>query len=905
NNIATTTYTFTPTVGQCASKTTLAIIVNPVLNATINCGVSTSSAVTFTWVTINGATGYEISYQLNSHPVVDIGAIGNIFSYTVNGLTGGDNVNITVTPTGTGCFKAATIACVATACTPPMASISYTGPFCNSASGAQPVTLTGTGAFTSGTFSAPAGLTINTTNGAITPASSNAGTFTVTYRIAPSGGCAGVTATTSVTIDAVIAPLFNPVGPICSGGTIPALPTTSLNGVTGTWSPSLNNTATTTYTFTPAGGQCASTATVTIGINAALPAPATTVTQPTCMSQTGTISVTPAIAGFTFSLDGGTFNVYPGIGYTVLPGAHTLRAQDGIGCISAVKNINVNAAPIPPGAVAISIVDATCGSNNGSITLGAVTGGTSPYSYAFNGGTFTSNSVYLNLSAGTYSIAIRDVNGCNFTTSATVKNSNGATVTAVVTNASCGASNGSITATGSGGVTPYQFSIDGTTFQASNVFLNLAANSYTVTIKDANNCTNSTTVVLNNSGGASVTATATNASCDASNGSITATGSGGVKPYQYSINGITFQASNVFSGIAANSYTVTVKDANNCTGKIIVVVKLSITVNVNAGADITICKGTLKQLNGISNTTNFSWSPQAGLSDPSILNPLASPSVTTKYMLTGTLGACSQSDTIIVFVNPAPVPNAGKEVSVCVGTSVQLSGSGGIIYNWAPAAYLSNTNISNPTLLSPPEGVLLYSLNVTDANGCSSLQADTVAVNILPQPGIFAGNDTSIVINQPLQLHAIDINNVGFVNYLWSPSAGLNNPSIQNPGAIISASIRYVLTATTAAGCKATDDIKITVFQKPDLYVPTAFTPNSDNLNDILKIITVGIKQLKYFKIFNRWGELVFNTTDAKKGWDGNYKGQGQNTYVFIWMAEGIDFNGNTLQKKGTVTLIR
>src|SRR6185436_12583056 len=195
--------------------------------------------------------------------------IGNLLSYQVTGLTGGDNVTITVTPTGSGCFTAANATCTATACTPPTASISYATPFCADITTAQLVTLTGTGTFTGGIYSALPGLTLNSSTGAITPSTSTPGTYPVTYTVAPAGGCPGTTATTSVTIQPVITPTFNAVAPICSGATLSPLPTSSTNAtpITGTWSPALNNTATTTYTFTPTAGQCATTTTLTITVN--------------------------------------------------------------------------------------------------------------------------------------------------------------------------------------------------------------------------------------------------------------------------------------------------------------------------------------------------------------------------------------------------------------------------------------------------------------------------------------------------------------------------------------------------------------------------------------------------------------------------------------------------------------
>ena len=494
---------------------------------------------------------------------------------------------------------------------------------------------------------------------------------------------------------------------------------------------------------------------------------------------------------------------------------------------------------------------------------------------------------------------------CQYTTTVTVSSSTGATVTASPVAASCGVANGSITATGTGGATPYQYSINGITFQSSNIFIGLAANTYTIRIRDARNCTNATSTTITNIAGPSVTLTATNAGCLNNNGSVKASGTGGTLPYQYSINGNTFQTGNLFTGLAPNTYTVTIKDVNGCTNSTSVIVVLNTPVTINAGTDITICEGTSKALTAVSNGTTFSWSPATGLSDVSVLNPIALPVTTTAYVLTATSGQCSKSDTITVFVNHAPVANAGIDAQNCYGKNIQLSGAGGSIYQWTPSIYLSNTGISNPVVVSPLPGTLAYVLNVIDANGCESLIGDTVIITVLPPGNVFAGRDTTITINQPLQLNAVDVNNSGFINYTWSPALGLNNTLIKNPIAVVSLDITYTVTARTADGCEASDDINIKVFVKPELYVPTAFTPNNDGLNDVIKVIPVGIKELKYFRIFNRWGELVFSTTDPSSGWNGIYKSQRQNTSVFVWMAEGIDYKGNILQRKGTVTLIR
>ena len=152
---------------------------------------------------------------------------------------------------------------------------------------------------------------------------------------------------------------------------------------------------------------------------------------------------------------------------------------------------------------------------------------------------------------------------------------------------------------------------------------------------------------------------------------------------------------------------------------------------------------------------------------------------------------------------------------------------------------------------------------------------------------------------------ALDINNNGFINYHWSPAFGLNNPAIANPVAILDRETIYIITAHTANGCEATDDIKIKVYKGPEIYVPGAFTPNGDGLNDILKAIPIGMKEFSFFSIYNRYGQVIFTTKNANTGWDGKIKGVEQDPAVFVWMAKAIDYKGNVVLRKGTVTLIR
>lgn len=325
----------------------------------------------------------------------------------------------------------------------------------------------------------------------------------------------------------------------------------------------------------------------------------------------------------------------------------------------------------------------------------------------------------------------------------------------------------------------------------------------------------------------------------------------------------------------------------------------------------TVCIGTVRQykVNDATVPSTYTW--KIGTSTQSSTTNIMSVTWNTAGTFRisvqehGISGCDGDIITAIVVVKPLPVPDAGPDATICFGSTYQLKGSGGSEYQWTPPSFLSGTTISNPAVTVPAAGLYRYVLNVTDANGCKSLHSDTVILTVLPPAKISAGNDTSIAVSQPLQLNAVDVNGVNFNNYIWTPSFGLNNPFIKDPLSIPSSDITYSVTATNTAGCIATDDIKIRVFQGPELYVPNAFTPNGDGLNDVLRPTCAGIRELKFFSVFNRYGQMVFTTTRAGEGWNGIFLGQQQNAAAFTWIAEAIDYKGNIIKRNGIAVLIR
>ncbi len=269
--------------------------------------------------------------------------------------------------------------------------------------------------------------------------------------------------------------------------------------------------------------------------------------------------------------------------------------------------------------------------------------------------------------------------------------------------------------------------------------------------------------------------------------------------------------------------------------------------------------------------------------------------------MVASIGKCSNQDDITLTVVPYPVANAGPDKNICLGFSTQLNASGGNSYAWSPANFLSDRFAQNPLVTNPPASIR-YIVSVRDNLGCPKAVNDTVWVYVAPAVRADAGPaDTVVVLGQPLQLNAS-----GGDTYVWSQPTWLNNATIQNPVALPQDDIRYMLTATTAQGCVGTDFINVKLYKMdPDLYVPTGFTPNGDNINDRLIPIMLGMRDLHFFRIYNRNGQLIYSTTTRNEGWDGTFKGKKQDPGTFVWMAEGVNYKGELRQKKGTTILIK
>jgi len=271
------------------------------------------------------------------------------------------------------------------------------------------------------------------------------------------------------------------------------------------------------------------------------------------------------------------------------------------------------------------------------------------------------------------------------------------------------------------------------------------------------------------------------------------------------------------------------------------------------------------------------------------------------------------------YVN-VPFPAATFDparAAICYGDSLRLNATitMGTSYSWTPIATLSQQGsgtISSLPLtlqaLAKPISSTNYVLRVLNA-GCPNALNDTFHVTVAAPIIVSAGNDTSVVIGQPLQLQAT-VNDPDANIFTWTPGTGLNRTNIPNPIITLRAgspqSVIYTVKAANEAGCYGTDNINIKVFQTPpEIFVPNAFSPNGDGVNEVIRPICVGISRLSFFRLYNRWGQLVFSTTEMNKGWDGTLAGVPQASGTFVYVVQGIDYTSRSISKRGAVVLVR
>lgn len=361
--------------------------------------------------------------------------------------------------------------------------------------------------------------------------------------------------------------------------------------------------------------------------------------------------------------------------------------------------------------------------------------------------------------------------------------------------------------------------------------------------------------------------------------------------------------------LTTTTYLATLND-RGCIARDTVRVNVLDFITIDAGSDTVICRGDPFTLQPITQGLGFRWSPAILFDTDSIRNPLATPTDSTTIIRVITnLGKCQDSDSLMVKTVPYPLAFVGADTAICFGDIAQLTGFGnGNRVEWVPAETVAQPN--QYITSARPVNTTSFVLRVFKNDGCPKPGTDTMLVRVIPQIITNAGRDSSLVYGQPFTMNAT----TNATLFSWVPAFGLSNPNELNPILTINRgtipgdppNILYTLTTSTPEGCTAEDEIVITVFfTGPSIFVPNAFTPNGDRLNDAMRPILAGMRQFNFFRVYNRYGQIIFESRNQEIGWDGTVKGNPQGSGTFIYQAQAVDFNGNLVRQNGSFTLIR
>lgn len=720
------------------------------------------------------------------------------------------------------------------------------------------------------------------------------------------------------------------VDALCNGGTGSA--TLNTNGGVGpytyNWQPgnltgdtqSNLNPAVYTISITDANG-CTGSTTITINEPPALQTNNIGVLPSTCGSANGLAyaSATGGTAPYIYTWSNTTGNLQITSNSNLPDTLHNISAGDYIVLIQDANNctfsdtLTIITSPSPVLNLDSSM-DAACGANNGSLVVSAGNGN-GPYNFQWFGAAGllqTNNNIVSidslnNIAAGSYLIVAVDANGCVDSLSASVNNLNAAVLNLVSqTNLLCYGDTGNAIVSANGGTGPYTFvwSMNSTIVQTDSLISavdtlnNALPGQYLVEVTDNSGCITNLNIDITGPINplAIVSLSVTNASCGNSDGTAAIVVNGGTLGSGYLYNwqpagGTSTNANN----LAVGNYTIVVTDANACS------IDSSFTISNTNGPSVLISNFSNPSCYGLSNGTasatasggtgslTYQWS--ADLGNSTTVNNLAAGVYT--VIVTDSLG-CSGSANVTITQPPLITANMVTSTAYCntsTGSAEVFAtgGTGNLSYQW------NNGSTANTTTGLPPGNC---NVTVTDSLGC--MQIFTGLVESTGGFTVDAGLNASIEAGSSIELQG---NGPPGGIYSWSPIEFLSCSTCVATVATPEVTTVYILTVNQN-GCIATDTVLIEVSEKcGDIFVPSGFTPNNDGSNDMLYARGNCIVELD-FKVYDRWGELIFQTSDKSIGWDGTYKGKPALSGVYVYYINAV-VKGSTINVHGNTTLIR
>jgi gliding motility-associated-like protein len=585
-------------------------------------------------------------------------------------------------------------------------------------------------------------------------------------------------------------------------------------------------------------------------------------------------------------------------------GSYTVTVTDANGCTATLASVTIGEPNVLNITVDTFKNESCFGIVDGFINTTA-TGGTTPYSYLWSNGAITDD--ITGLIAGTYTITVTDSNSCIAIDSITINDIPNITATLDgIDSVSCnGLTDGAVDITTTLGALGYTW-LWSTGAVTEDITAVIAGN-YIVTITDAFGCTITAgaytveepavlAISLDN---------IANVSCNgAADGAVTLTTTGGTSTYTYAwSNG---QTTEDITGLSASSNTVTVTDFNGCTatsgahvvseatGLVIILDNID-SVNCNGASDGAVAIS----VNGGTPTYTYDWNNGAGTNED-LVNVNGN-----SYTVTVTDAAgCTLTSGPHVVDEPAALSltiTPTVPLEGCLGEpfgvldATVTGGVGTINYQWSNAI---NT-ASNAGLNT---GV--YGLTVTDGNGCSTTGTDSIQDPVIPIVNPFVGQapiiDTTINWSDVINIDAGNDQTANGVTYIWTDVTTLGNVNFANstgasttvnPEPTMSGTYTLLVTATSGDGCTDAGSVSITIEVNDFIGMPTAFTPNGDGINDFFRPANLDEQFILEFKVYNRWGQIIFDDTSTTAQWDGTFNGVEQPTesyiYVFRYKSPG------------------
>lgn len=611
----------------------------------------------------------------------------------------------------------------------------------------------------------------------------------------------------------------------------------------------------------------------------------------------------------------------------LLAGTYTVSVSDANGC-QIMGSVTINQ-PLPLIVDASVVNEAQCfDTPTGSASVN-VSGGIPPYSYLWNTIPNQTTQLAEQIYAGQYKVTVSDANGCTAIDSVFVSQPPALQSVIVSYNpVTCyGGNDGMALGGAMGGTPPYHFSWDTQPTSNSQQISNLQAGTYTLTITDNNNCTATSSINIQQSSQVVTIAISDEAICLGDSMTISATASGGTSPYVFNwMPSLGFGNSHMVTPTSTTQYIVIAFDSKGCQGlpdTVTVHVKSLFPENVNLIAQSPICPGNTSQITLQANceswdTLNYSWDMGLGPgSGPFLVAPIQ----TTWYHVTAT-NTCGFYiiDSAQVAMAPPPVIQFTADTTQgCSPITINFTDSSYTtfddIHHWTWHFGDGNTSTSQHTQHYYQQPGTYYAwLEVETSTGClASSQNNPLPIYVFEHPvaNFLTNKDVYYLPNDPVICTNLSS---GAIGYQWDFGDGYQS-FIENPKHDYNDFGRYEIMLVAINTHQCTDTAVKIVQISGDIQFPNAFTPDptgskgghyslSDYSNHIFFPVSQGVNEFK-IQIFNRWGELVFESNDINIGWDGYYKGQICQQDVYVYQATATFVDGRKVEKKGDVLLIR